>query len=302
MRPKSVVALVAGLCLVAPVVVLAPGVAAAKSLKPSGAALVHVGGDGQTAYAREKSSRTFIVKAPTDAVVDWVGVVKGKGDRSGSYTPTQLVKAWKALGHRSGVGVQSTITWFPKAGGDMNFRSAKVSDPRINRSGELVFTARLNDEVQGGLPSMLPDFGINIARAERQDRDDYPAYFGTTWITAGFGYQVWAAGDFSGGVQYQYLSPIPSTPPKGTPGVNCTSSSAAISVGGNKNENVPVPAWFECNSYVMNYGPSVSYVHYALDNPIDHTTVLPCWWLTWANGKFSSQMCASSPVRWENWP
>lgn len=175
---------------------------ASPSVKPAGAAFVHVGGEGQTAHSVKVKATTYKIKAPADVVIDWVGLVEGSGDRSGSYTPKQLAKAWTALGHRKSAGVQSTITWFAAGSETMSFRSAMVSNPRVNGKGELIFTAKLNDGRTTPLPGVLPEFGINISRAAGQSRG-YPVTWGLTTITSDFGYTGSAVGNASGKVAFQ---------------------------------------------------------------------------------------------------
>lgn len=307
MKRSALTTLAVCLTLGAPLLAFAPPAAVAATLRPSGPALLHVGGDGQTAFAKKKDRRHFTVKAPADAVIDWVGLVEGKGDRSGTYTPSQLVKAWKALGHRAGVGVQSTITWFPKDGGDMEFRSVRVSDPRINNNGELVFKARVNDVAHSGLPRTLPDFGINISRADKSVRVDYPIVWNGVAITTGLGFQVSVGGDQSGSVTYQYSQSYkPSDPPPTTTRpvlqepANCTSSALTVSFSGSKNNTYQFPQIngnFSCNGYTI-LGTQATYVTYTVMGiGVAQTgSVFPCWDITWNGG--ASAMCSPMLFSW----
>ena len=307
MRRSALATLAICLTLGAPLLAFAPPAAVAATLRPSGPALLHVGGDGQTAIATKQDRRLFTVRVPADAVIDWVGLVEGKGDRSGTYTPSQLVKAWKALGHRAGVGVQSTITWFPKAGGDMDFRSVMVSDPRINSNGELVFTARVNEAARSGLPRTLPDFGINIARAAPSMR--YPIVWDANAITTGLGYNVSVGGNQSGSVTYEYSSSYkPGDPPPPSESVNsylikdpvnCPQSGANVSFKNGQTgqvQTIPLPsnqAAFTCNNYTVNLTPA-TYVKYSVvaRGVIANASVLVCWDVQWSGG-FST---ACSPI------
>lgn len=255
--------------------------AADAGLKPSGSALLHVGGDDQTAYAKKVKGKTYTVKAPADAEVAWVGVVEGKGDRSGSYTPQQLVKAWTVLGHRKGSGVQSTITWFPKGSDMMSFRSAKVSDPRINSKGELVFTATINDVMANDLPVTLPRFGINISRAGQQSRG-YPIDWNRE-ITSDFSVHGSTGGDGSG-------STIFASKATGA-WVDCATS-PRISASGKSPVLFYLKTAFTCGAYSV--ATQDTYVVWA---PSSYQwSMLPCWNVTWSGG--SSKQCATLPMVW----
>lgn len=258
--------------------------AAGSTLKPAGAAFVHVGGEGQTAYSVKVKSSTYKIKAPADAVIDWVGVVKGKGDRSGTYTPKQLAKAWTALGHRKGAGVQSTITWFAAGSETMSFRSAKVSDPRVNTKGELVFTAQLNDGRTTPLPGVLPEFGINISRAESSSRA-YPTYWSTQTITSDFGYQASAGGDASGSVSWQSNT--------GSGWTTCPGST--ISASGKSNATFKLAAQVTCNGYTL-YTDKTLVSYSLVDGDNNDWTMLPCWHATWGT---SSKSIACAPMLFE---
>lgn len=309
MKRSALTSLAACLTLGAPLLAFSPSAAVAATLKPSGPALVHVGGDGQTAFAKKRDRHLFTIKAPADAVVDWVGLVEGKGDRSGTYTPSQLVKAWKALGHRAGVGVQSTITWFPEGSSDMSFRSVRVSDPRINSNGELVITARVNDAAHSGLPRALPDFGINISRADKSVR--YPTVWNGVAITTGLGFQVSVGGDQSGSVTYQYSQSYkPGDPPPTTTvpflqkPANCTSSALTVSFSGSKNYTYQFPqnnGNFICNGYTIRGTPATHVVYTVIGMGITvNASVLPCWDVTWNGG--ASAMCSPVPFSWSYSP
>ena len=283
-RGSVVVAAVLGACVALAAIPQSAG-AADSTLKPSGAAFVHVGGEGQTAYTVKIKASTFKIKAPADAVIDWVGVVKGKGDRSGVYTPRQLAKAWTALGHRKGAGVQSTITWFAAGSETMSFRSAKVSDPRVNAKGELVFTAQLNDGRTTPLPGVLPEFGINIARAEPQSRG-YPINWGLTTITSDFGYTGSALGDASGKVGLQNLS--------GSVWADCAGTT--LTPSGASNITLKIPAQVVCGAYTVYTDKTL--VTYSLPTGDNNDWVmLPCWHITWGSNS-KSIACSWYPMEW----
>lgn len=258
--------------------------AASSTLKPAGAAFVHVGGEGQTAYSVKVKSSTYKIKAPADVAIDWVGAVTGKGERSGTYTPKQLAKAWTALGHRPRAGVQSTITWYAAGSETMSFRSAKVSHPRVNGKGELVFTATLNGASTSGLPSVLPEFGINISRAESSSRA-YPIYWSVETITSGFGYQASTGGDASGSVTWQSNS--------GSGWATCPGTT--ISASGTSDATFKLAAQVTCNGYTL-YTDKTLVSYSLVDGANNDWTMLPCWHATWGT---SSKSIACSPVEFE---
>ncbi len=262
--------------------------AAGSALKPAGAAFVHVGGEGQTAYSVKVKSSTYKIKAPANAAVDWVGVVKGKGDRSGTYQPKELVKAWTSLGHRKGAGVQSTITWYAAGSKTMSFRSVKVSHPRINGKGELVFTATLNDGLPQALPPALPKFGINISRAQSQARG-YPYYWPTVAITSSFGYQGSTGGDASGSVVFQSND--------GSGWKNC--AGGAISASGKSNANFKLAADFSCGGYNVWTGKTLVGYNLPYYPTSTRWTMLPCWDVTWGTSS-NSRACAPTPFDWSS--
>ena len=258
---------------------------ASPAVKPAGAAFVHVGGEGQTAHSVKVKATTYKIKAPADAVIDWVGVVEGKGDRSGNYTPKQLAKAWTALGHRTSAGVQSTITWFAAGSETMSFRSAMVSNPRVNSKGELVFTAKLNDGRAAPLPSVLPEFGINISRAQPQQRN-YPVNWSVTTITSDFGYTGAALADASGKVAFQ-----------DNPGSGWTDcAGATLTPSGASNITLKIPAQVVCGAYTLYTDKTL--VNYSLPTGDNNDwEMLPCWHITWGSSS-KSTACSWFVMEW----
>lgn len=159
--------------------------------------------DGGTAYAKELGKHRYVVRAPQTTQVRWMGEAKGRKDQVGFFSPTRVTKVWTRLGHRADVGAQSLITW--QASGDdvMSFVDARVSDPRINAKGELVFTVRVRT---GALPKALPDFSINV-----NPEGASPRGYNLTWpvsqiMTNSFGFTVTATADQAAQVVFQYYS------------------------------------------------------------------------------------------------
>lgn len=159
--------------------------------------------DGGTAYAKKMGEHRYVVRAPQATQVRWMGEANGRKDQMGSFSPRRLTKVWTRLGHRADVGAQSLITWQAPGGDVMSFADARVSDPRINGRGELVFTARLP---RGSLPKVLPDFSINV-----NPEDASPRGYNLTWpvsqiVTDSFGFYVTATGDKAASVEFRYFS------------------------------------------------------------------------------------------------
>lgn len=69
-----------------------PGVAQAAPEKPEGFALVSI--NGGTATTKEIGKHRYRITTPMESDVYWIGKVKGKGDRTGTFTRDELVKGW----------------------------------------------------------------------------------------------------------------------------------------------------------------------------------------------------------------
>lgn len=155
---------------------------------PSGKALVRI--DGGTAYTKKTGKHSYKLLVPSGAAVKWMGEVSGKGLRAGTFSHNGLVKGWKRLGHRPGAGVMATVTWKDQA------RLVKVSDPRVNAKGQLVFSGRTSMS----LPRTLSKFSLNITRAAKAQR--FSDYFDPVSLSDTVQAQASAGGDFSGSVTF----------------------------------------------------------------------------------------------------
>ena len=147
---SSSAALVAALALAAP--------AQAAELEPSGSALIRI--DGDRAIAKKASDGRYFIVMPAGAEAGWIGPAAGvEGISSGRFGARTLVSSWAGLGHRGKTGVLTTLTWMTASGKKSTL--ARVSDPRMNADGRLVFTARSPRP----LPRVMEDFSVNISGA-----------------------------------------------------------------------------------------------------------------------------------------
>ena len=157
--PRALVAttvLSSGAALVAALALAAPAQAA--ELKPSGSALIRI--DGDRAIAKKASDGRYFIVMPAGAEAGWIGPAAGvEGISSGRFGARTLVSSWAGLGHRGKTGVLTTLTWMTASGKKSTL--ARVSDPRMNADGRLVFTARSPRP----LPRVMEDFSVNISGA-----------------------------------------------------------------------------------------------------------------------------------------
>ena len=157
--PRALVAttiLASSAALATALVVAAPAQAA--ELKPSGSALIRI--DGDRAIAKKASDGRYFIVMPAGAEAGWIGPAAGvEGISSGRFGARTLVSSWAGLGHRGKTGVLTTLTWMTASGKKSTL--ARVSDPRMNADGRLVFTARSPRP----LPRVMEDFSVNISGA-----------------------------------------------------------------------------------------------------------------------------------------
>lgn len=157
--------------------------------------------DGGTAVATKVGKHKYVLRMPRDVSIRWLGEVGNGPSQFGRFTPKHLTTGWARLGHRPGIGVGSAILWKSPGSGRTEFTGARVSDPRINRDGLLVFTARL---AEGDLPGLLPEFSLNVTPGEPGSRA-YPLAWPISQVSANdFGFKVTATGDNAGQVEFQY--------------------------------------------------------------------------------------------------
>lgn len=138
--------------------------AQAAELKPKGSAVVGI--SGGTATAQALTNHRYAVTFPQEASITWFGTAKDKGSapKVGSFTPKQLAKGWKALGHRPGVGVAATLVW--QSGGVESTLLVLASDPKVRSDGTLKMTVFTKQ----GLPAELPGYSVTVTRAAKSAR------------------------------------------------------------------------------------------------------------------------------------
>lgn len=138
--------------------------AQAAELKPKGSALVGI--SGGTATAQALTNHRYTLSFPQEASITWFGPAKGKGStpKGGSFTPPQLAKGWKALGHRPGVGVATTLVW--QSGDVESTLLVLASDPKVQSDGSLTMTVFTKQ----GIPAELPGYSITVTRAAQSAR------------------------------------------------------------------------------------------------------------------------------------
>lgn len=250
--------------------------------------------DGGTAYATKIDRNRYTVRLPKGTDITWLGEAGGKPDQWGAFTPTKLAKAWTRIGHRAGVGVQSTITWRAAGTEYTSFVDARVSDPRINRDGVLVFSART---ARGTLPKVLPDFSFNISPATDNPRK-YPIVWGPRMMTSRLYFQPQATGDTSGQVTFVYPAGTPveyescSPPFYNAPTVSVSSASVPA---GSSQANVTYNG-FTCNDVTILSGTS-TYVAWSPMAPGGRSSMLPCWTLKLSSTQ-STAGCSSTTFSW----
>jgi hypothetical protein len=245
--------------------------------------------DGGTAYATQTGEHRYTVRLPKGTGVRWLGEARGKSNQFGTMSPSRLAGSWQRLGHRPGVGVQSSITWRAKGTDYTSFADARVSDPRIDGKGDLVFTARTP---RGSLPAVLPDFSFNIAPAERSARK-YPIDWGAWPVAQVVGFDLKATADTAGTLTWVYNnSPGKWVPCYGVPVTEFGGPTPAnVSFGG-----------FTCNSITMVNAPT----NYVAWTPMtsasgSKSAALPCYTLkvTSSQGTSTLPACSTQTFTWQ---
>ena len=175
--------------------------AQAAPMKPEGFALVSV--SGGTATTKEIGKHRYRITTPLESDVYWIGKVKGKGDRTGTFTREELVKGWTKLGYRPDRGAPATLAWRDTATSVVGTRSALITNPRVNKDGDLVFTAKLVDPSGNTLPATMPNFNISLQDPTETTTRKYNIYWPVKSLSSTFGYQVSAGADTSASAQFK---------------------------------------------------------------------------------------------------
>lgn len=243
--------------------------------------------DGGTAYATQTGEHRYTVRLPKGTGVRWLGEARGKSNQFGTMSPSRLADSWQRLGHRPGVGVQSSITWRAKGTDYTSFADARVSDPRINGKGDLVFTARTP---RGSLPTVLPDFSFNIAPAERSARK-YAIDWGAWQVTGGLiAFNVQATADTTGTLTWLYNNGPNKWPPcYGVPVLN---------FGGTTPGNVGYNG-FTCNGVTI-VSASTNFVAWSPMTSASgsRSSALPCYTLKLSSTS-SLPACSTQAFTWQ---
>lgn len=120
------------------------------------------------ASAAERDRGGYRIIVPADARITWLGEVNGKST-SGTYTGSDLAANWKRMGYRDGMRAFTTLSWLPK-GAERHARMVvRLTNPRIDDAGRLVFVAKTRGMK---LPRTLKEFSLDIAQSSalRQSR------------------------------------------------------------------------------------------------------------------------------------
>ena len=201
-RTSKIAASLAAAALVLTPLVAVPGAAQAAPMKPEGFALVSV--SGGTATTKEIGKHRYRITTPLESDVYWIGKVKGKGDRTGTFTREELVKGWTKLGYRPDKGAPATLAWRDTATSETGTRSALITNPRVNKDGDLVFTAKLVDPSGNTLPATMPNFNISMHDPRQFKPRGYNIYWGIVTLSSTFGVQVSTGADTSASAQFKF--------------------------------------------------------------------------------------------------
>lgn len=150
--------------------ILGMGIAPAHSTPSLGTGLIRL--DANWATVKTLTSGETVLTLDKEASGQWMGevgdslvpVVRDIDDRN-------LVKAWDALGHDSGVGVESTLTWSSAN----NFQLVQLGEPTLTPRGHLRFVLEsAEDSSASELPVRLEKVSVNITRAHSLQNRSFP--------------------------------------------------------------------------------------------------------------------------------
>jgi hypothetical protein len=245
--------------------------------------------DGGTAYATKTGKHRYTVRLPKGVGIRWLGEADGKTDQFGKMSPSRLERSWQRLGHGPGVGVQSSITWRVAGADYTSFADARVSDPRVNGNGLLVFTARTP---RGSLPAVLPDFSFNIAPAELSTRS-YVINWGVWPVASIIGFNLKATTDTAGTLTWVYNN----SPGKWAPCYEVP----VLNFGGASPNNAGFGG-FTCNGVTIATA-STNYVAWSpMTSAIgSRSSALPCYTLkvTSTQGTTLLPACSTQTFTWQ---
>jgi hypothetical protein len=143
--------------------ILATGPATAEPILGTG--LIRI--DGTWATVKTLPNGSTVLTLNKEASGQWMGeigrsLVPGVRD----IDDRRLVSAWNELGHASGSGVQSTLTW----NSVNNFESVELSDPSMTPRGHLRFVV----DAEPSLPARMENVSVNISRSGATQARSYP--------------------------------------------------------------------------------------------------------------------------------
>lgn len=123
--------------------------------------------DATWATVKTLSDGTSVITLNKEASGEWMGeigrsLVPGVRD----LDDRDLVTVWENVGHRSGVGVDATVTWDSLA----HAERVELSDPRLTPRGHLRFVVDADQE----LPARISNVTLNLARASGISARSFP--------------------------------------------------------------------------------------------------------------------------------
>lgn len=283
-RVRRLTAALAATALVVVPIAGAPGVAQAAPMKPEGFALVSV--DGGTATTKEIGKHRYRITTPMQSQVHWIGKVKGKGDRSGTFSREELVKGWTKLGYRPDRGAPATLSW-GGSNGFTNVKSALITNPRVNADGNLVFTAEIVDRGGRSLPATMPNFIISMQRPDSVTERGYPIYWQRETLSSSFGWVVSTGADTSGSAQFQYKNSSGSW----VPCVDANGNTLPSAPGsGTSSKNMPFNG-FTCGGTTVVTSSNITYIAYQVTRT--WTAITVCTYAQVPTGSTSVARCGT---------
>lgn len=266
--------------------VIAPlaGVAQAAPEKPEGFALVSV--DGGTATTKKIGKDRYRITTPMESQVHWIGKVKGKGDRSGTFSRGELVKGWTKLGYRPDKGAPATLSW-GGTNGFTNVKSALITNPKVSADGNLVFTAEIVDRGGKSLPATMPNFIISMQRPDSVTERGYPIYWSRETLSSSFGWVVSTGADTSGSAQFQYKNSSGAW----VPCVDANGNTVPPASGsGSSSKNMPFNG-FTCGGTTVVTSSNITYIAYQVTR--SWTAITVCTYAQVPSGSTSVARCGT---------
>ncbi|MGI9195885.1 MAG: hypothetical protein ACR2KE_00295 [Candidatus Nanopelagicales bacterium] len=264
-----------------------PSIAQAAKMKPEGFALVSV--SGGTATTKEIGKHRYRITTPLESEVYWIGKVQGKGDRTGTFSRDELVKGWSRLGYRPDKGAPATLSWRESTSDPTQTRSALVTNPKVNKDGNLVFTAKIVDRTGNNLPASMPNFIISMQRPDSVNARGYPIYWKVETLSSTFGWVVSTGGDTSGSAQFQYKDSTGAWTPcqQAAP---ATGNVPSASGGGTTSKSFPFNG-FTCGGSTVVTSNTITYIAWQYQKTWTGITV--CTYAQVPSGSTSVSRCGT---------